>query len=284
MRITAGPLVSTAWLAEHAAAPGVLALEVNGEAARYYDGHVPGTLPLDWLDDLHAPTRRGFLQPPGLAELLGSLGVSSSTHVVLLGDAYNSYAASTYWLLYHHGHRNLSLVDGGRQAWEAEGRPLSTHIPVPVPVHYPVPTPDQSDRSVRATREDILTRFVTGDPGTAVLDCRNVDAYEGHGARGVDLPVEQHRVQGRMPGSENFDSTDAIDPVSHRFLPPEDLKAMFALRGVGPGTDVALYCRLADRSALLWFALHEIVGHRQARVYDGGWTEYGSLVDVPVER
>ncbi|GAA2725370.1 sulfurtransferase [Cellulomonas aerilata] len=274
-------LVSTAWLAEHAADPGVRVLEVDGEAARYYDGHVPGALPVDWLDDLHAPVRRGFADAPALAALLGRLGVTPTTHVVLLGDAHNTYAASAFWLLRYYGHGPLSLVDGGRRAWEVEGRPLSTEVPEPAPADYPEPSPVSS---VRASRDDILQRFVPGLPGTALLDCRTQIEYEGHGARGVDLPVERHRVPGHMPGARNLDSIDVLDEATHRFRPLPELRAMFADRGVEPDTEVALYCRLAERSSLLWFALHEVVGHGRARNYDGGWAEYGSLVDVPVER
>ncbi len=275
------PLVSTQWLAEHAGDPGVVVLEVDGEAARYYEDHVPGALPLDWLDDLHTPVRRGFVGPSELAALLGRLGADAGTHVVVLGDAHNTYAANAYWLLRYYGHRALSLVDGGRRAWDVEGRPLSTEVPTPTAATYPVPTPDPT---VRATRDDILQRFVTAHPGTAVLDCRTQVEYEGHSARGVDLPVERHRVPGHMPGARNLDSVQVLDPQTHRFLPPDTLRQMFADRGVEDGTEVALYCRLAERSSLLWFALHEILGHRLALNYDGGWAEYGSLMDVPVER
>ncbi len=274
-------LVTTAWLAEHALDPDVVVLEVDAEAARYYEAHVPGALPLDWLDDLHAPVRRGFVDPGRLAALLGSLGATDRSRVVLLGDAHNTYAAYAFWLLRHHRHRRLSLVDGGTFAWLAEGRPLTSDIPDVSPAEYPVPSPDPA---VRATRDEILHRFVPGHAGTALVDCRTRVEYEGYGARGVDLPVEHHRVPGHMPGARNLDSVDVLDPTTHRFLPADQLRSLIADRGVQPEVEVALYCRLAERSSLLWFALHEILGHRAARNYDGGWAEYGSLVDVPVER
>jgi len=275
-------LVSTAWLAEHAADPDVVVLQVDAEATRYYDGHVPGALLLSWLDDLHAPVRRGYLDADGIAELLGRLGVSPDTHVVVLGDAHNTYAAHAYWLLRYYGHPRLSLVDGGTRAWIAEGRPLSRDEDLPsAPVTYPVPG---VDGTVRATRDDILDRFVGDHPGTALLDCRTPVEYEGRGATGVDLPVERHRVPGHVPGALNLNSVDVLEPETHRFLPVDVLRGMFADRGVHDGVEVALYCRLAERSSLLWFALHELLGHGAARNYDGGWAEYGSLMDVPVER
>jgi thiosulfate/3-mercaptopyruvate sulfurtransferase len=279
--VSTDPLVTTVWLADHGSDPDVVVLEVDGEAARYYEGHVPGALPLDWLDELHAPVRRGFVDPRDLAILLGGLGATEQSHVVLLGDAHNTYAAYAFWLLRHHQHRRLSLVDGGTRAWRVEGRPLTTDVPVVTPARYRTPSPDPA---VRATRDDILRRFVPGLAGTALVDCRTRVEYEGHDARGVDLPVEHHRVPGHMPGARNLDSVDVLDPATHRFLPVDTLRALFADRGVGPEVEVALYCRLAERSSLLWFALHEILGHRAARNYDGGWAEYGSLVDVPVER
>lgn len=275
------PLVSTAWLAEHADDPDVVVLQVDGEASRYFDGHVPGALLVCWLDDLHAPVERGYLAPPAMAALLGALGISRDTHVVMLGDSFNTYAACAYWLFRYHGHQRLSLVDGGTRAWAAEGRPFVQEPDLPrAQVEYPVPTVDPS---VRATRDDILDRFVGGRPGTTLLDCRTPADYEGRGATGVDLPVERHRVPGHVPGARNLNSIDTLDPDTHRFLPRDVLERMFAERGVNEDVEVALYCRLAERSSLLWFALHEILGHRAARNYDGGWAEYGSLMDVPVE-
>jgi thiosulfate/3-mercaptopyruvate sulfurtransferase len=276
------PLVSTGWLAEHAADPDVVVLQVDEEAARYYQGHVPGALLLSWLDDLHAPVRRGYLDADAFADLLGRLGVTPGSHVVVLGDAHNTYAACAFWLLRYYGHRRVSLVDGGTRAWIAEGRPLSQDDDVPpAPVTYPVPTVDPD---VRATRDDILERFVGEHPGTALLDCRTPVEYEGRGASGVDLPVERHRVPGHVPGARNLNSVDVLERETHRFLPVDVLEGMFAERGVRDDVEVALYCRLAERSSLLWFALHELLGHRRARNYDGGWAEYGSLMDVPVER
>jgi thiosulfate/3-mercaptopyruvate sulfurtransferase len=274
------PLVSTAWLAQHLSDPDVLVLEVDEEAARYYEGHVPGAAPVDWLDDLHPPLRRGVVPPEQLAALLSDLGADPDTHLVLVGDAQSTYAASAYWLLRYYGHRRLSLLDGGKAAWVAEGRPLEVEIDFRPPTTYPVPRPDPS---VRVRREEVLADFVGAPDGRVVLDCRTSREYGGHEARGVDLPVEHHRVPGHVPGARNLESGEVLDPVTDRFLPVEELRSRFAARGVASDVAVVLYCRLAERSALLWFALHELLGHRDARLYDGGWAEYGSLVDAPVE-
>jgi thiosulfate/3-mercaptopyruvate sulfurtransferase len=280
-RAGAPPLVSTAWVAAHAAAPDVVVLDVGEDAADYYRGHVPGARPVAWLDDLHHRVRRGPADAPALEALLSRLGVSTHDHVVLYGGGHNAYASHAYWLLRYHRHRRLSLMDGGRSAWEQEGRPLDSEQVDPAPGHYRA---GPADPTVRAGREDILSRFVGGSPGTALIDCRTPAEYDGLAPRGVDLPVDRHRVPGHMPGAHNVDAVTVLDPRTHRFLPAPTLRGIFAASGVSPAVEVATYCRLAERSSLLWFALHELLGYRHVRNYDGGWTEYGSLLDVPVVR
>ena len=276
-----GPLISTAWLAQHLGDEQVVVLEVDEEPARYYEAHVPQALPVDYLDDLHHPVGRDLVDPDGLAALLGGFGITAKTHIVLLGDAHNTYASFAYWMLHYYRHRHLSLLDGGKAAWLREGRPTTTDIAEPTPTRYPLPTPDET---IRATRDDILARFVDQPPGTALIDCRTEPEFRGRDARGVDLPVDRHRVPGHVPGARNLNSLDLLDPVTERFRPVEDLRQMFAARDVSAELEVAMYCRLAERSSLLWFALHELLDHQRARNYDGGWAEYGSLIGAPVTR
>ena len=275
------PLVSSTWVAEHADRPDVLVLEVDREAGDYHEGHVPGAFGLDRLDDLHHTVRKSFASSTHIAALLGRFGATPSTHVVLLGDSDNVFAASTYWLLRHFGHHRLSLMDGGKDVWLVEGRPTTTDVGSRAATDYAVPV---GDPSVRVGRDDILDRFVGGPDGTLLLDCRSEGEFTGRRAHGVDLPVEHHRVPGRIPGSVNVAVEDVLDPVMRRFRPVEELRAAFAGLGVAPDTDVALYCRMAHRSSLLWFVLRDLLEHPKARNYDGGWAEYGSLVDGPVDR
>ena len=279
--ISGGPLVSTAWLAEHAGDEHVVVLEVDEEPSRYWEAHVPGALAVDWLDDLHHPIGRDVVDPAGLAALLSGFGVTADSHVVLLGDAHNTYASFAYWLLRYYRHRHVSLVDGGKAAWLMEGRPTTADVHEPAPTTYPLPTPDEA---VRATRDDILTRFVDQPPGTALIDCRTEPEFRGREARGVDLPVERHRVPGHVPGARNLNSLELLDPVTQKFRPVTEIRQMFAAREVAAELEVALYCRLAERSSLLWFALHELLHHQHVRNYDGGWVEYGSLIGAPVTR
>ncbi len=275
------PLVSTEWVAQHLDDPDVVLLEVREETAHYYAGHIPGARPVDWIDDLHHPVRRGFVDPAQLAVLLASLGVDNDAHVVVYGDAHNVFAASTYWLLRFYSHERLSLLDGGVTAWRQDELPMTADAPAVAPRRYVTGEPQQG---IRATRDDMLHRFAGAPPGTAVVDCRSTEEYDGTGARGVDLPVERHRVPGHVPGATHLDALDLLDPRSDRFLPLPELRRKFEDRGVEPDIDVALYCRIAERSSLLWFALHELLGHTRVRNYDGGWAEYGSLVDAPVTR
>ena len=278
---TTPPLVDTDWVARHLDDPDVILLDVREEAAQFYTGHIPGARPVDWIDDLHQPVRRGFVGAGQLAAFLASVGAGNDTHLVLYGDAHNAFAASAYWLLRYHQHRRLSLVDGGITAWRREGRPLTVETEVAAPGHYDV---DSTRPEIRATRDDMLTRFAGSPPGATVIDCRSSEEYDGTGARGVDLPIERHRVPGHIPGASNLDAIDLLDPETERFLPLDELRTRFRSRGAVPDVEVALYCRIAERSSLLWFALHELLGHPRVRNYDGGWAEYGSLIDAPVTR
>ena len=276
------PLVSVEWLLDRLGDPSVVPVEVGTDALTYHaEGHIPGAVGISWLDELHDPDRRGVLSHQRLEQLLSSHGITRDTHLVLYGDEGNLFAAYAYWVLRYYQHPRLSLLDGGRQAWVAAGAPLSEDEPQPAPgARYVSPG---ADPSLRATREDVLQRLLAGSPGVAFFDCWTPAEFHGAPETALDLPVLRHRLGGHIPGARNLPPDVLLDPVTRRLRPLPQLREALA-EHVEPGTEVVTYCDVGDRSSLMWFAVHELLGHARTRNYDGGWSEYGSLVGAPVTR
>ena len=277
------PLVSTDWLAVNLGRPDLVVVEVDEEAARYWAGHVPGAHNLDWLDDLHGPLGRTFVNADDFTKVMNRTGVANDSHVVLYGDSTNAFAASAFWLFRSYGHSRLSLLDGGRRLWLLEGRQLDDAAPAPVRLPPPYRVAD-ANTELRVTRDELLERFVGAPRGTAVIDCRSVQEYAGRVVEQVDLPLEHQHSLGHIPGAVSLTSSQLVDPLTDRLKPATHLRRLFAEHGVHDDLEVVVYCSVAERSALTWFALHELLGHPRVRNYDGGWAEYGSLMDVPVAR
>lgn len=276
------PLVDPAWLeAQVTAARDVVVLQVDVDSSTYYEGHLPGSLPLDWYDELHERIRRAPVTLEHFEQLMGRKGITEDTHVVLAGAGAGAYAAHAYWIFKYYRHERVSLLDGGRSAWAEAGLPLEDGEP-----ELPPGTTYRSrgvDHAVRVLRDDLLRRYVGAPPPALVIDCRTPAEYEGRSRSVVDLAVEQDRVGGHIPGASNLPSALLLDE-GQRFHDVATLRRLFESRGLRPGSAVVVYCRVAERSSLLWFALHELLGHPSVRHYDGGWAEYGSLIDVPVDR
>ena len=270
-------LVDVPWLQEHLHDAGVLVVEVGADAASYFQGHVPGAVALAWLDDLHDPEHRGVLSQARLESLLGSRGVTPDTHLVLYGEQDNVYAAYAYWLLRFYRHEKVSLLDGGRRAWIDAGGPLVEDVPEPATTLYRSPGPDPE---LRATRADVLERYVGAPEGSAVVDCRCPPEYSGRSTSVGD--VLRHRLAGHVPGARNLPHSELLDSATGCFAPREVL--LDRVSGLAAQDDVLVYCTVGERSSLSWFVLHELLGYPHVRVYDGGWAEYGSLTGVPVAR
>lgn len=279
----APPLVSTDWLADNLGRRGLVVVEVDEEAGRYWTGHVPGAHNLDWLDDLHAPLGRTFLGADAFTRLMGRLGVEDDSHVVLYGDATNAFAASAFWLFRYYGHTRLSLLDGGRRLWLLEGRALDDAEPLPTAHRGRYRWPS-AHTGLRVTRDELLTRFVGAPPGTALVDCRSPEEYAGKPVAPVDLPIERQHSLGHIAGAVNVPSTDLVRAGTDQLRPTDDLRRLFTQLGIRDDLEVVVYCSVAERSALTWFVLRELLRHPRVRNYDGGWAEYGSLMDVPVAR
>jgi thiosulfate/3-mercaptopyruvate sulfurtransferase len=272
-------LVSTDWVAEHADDPGYRLVEVDEDTAAYGGGHIRNAVAWHWKDDLHEPLRREFLDQPSLSELLARSGVGPDTTVVLYGGNNNWFATYAYWLLRYLGFDRVKLMDGGRKKWELEERELVTDEPI---VTKADPGSLEKVRGkLRAFRDDVLKHI--GGKGKSMVDVRSPAEFSGEVLAPPHLPQEQAQVPGHIPGAANVPwATAARDDGS--FKSDQELTELYGNVGVTPDTDVIAYCRIGERSSHTWFVLHEILGYDRVRNYDGSWTEYGSLVGVPVER
>jgi thiosulfate/3-mercaptopyruvate sulfurtransferase len=278
----AHPLVDAGWLAQRLGTPGTVVLQVDVDSSAYYAAHLPGALPLDWHDELHERVRRGPVSQPHFEELMRRKGIGVNDQVVLCGTGDSSHAAHAFWLFRYYGHRRLSLLDGGLPAWTAAGGDLQEEEPPPA-VGVPGYRSPGPDFSVRAGRSEMVGHYAQAPRDAVVLDARTPQEYEGAHRHRLDLGIGHHRVGGHLPGARNL-TPEALLTEDGRFLPAARLRELFAEHGVRTDLDVVVYCRVAERSPLLWFALRELLGHPRVRLYDGGWAEYGSLLDVPVER
>jgi thiosulfate/3-mercaptopyruvate sulfurtransferase len=272
-------LVSTDWVAEHADDPAYRLVEVDEDTEAYAGGHIAGAIAWHWKDDLHAAPRRDFLDQEALTELLARSGVGPETTVVLYGGNNNWFATYAYWLLRYLGFDRVRLVDGGRKKWEAEGRPLTGEVPSPQRARPGALAPVRDQ--LRAFRDDVLAHI--GAPGGSMVDVRSPGEYSGEVMAPPHLPQEAAQVPGHIPGAANVPWASAAREDGS-FRSDEELSALYGGVGVTPDSDVIAYCRIGERSSHTWFVLHELLGYERVRNYDGSWTEYGSLVGVPVER
>ena len=274
-------LVTTGWVADHLDDDGVVIAEVDEDTTAYDKGHVPNAISFHWQDDFQHPLRRTFLDKDGFEELLSRKGIANDDHVVVYGGNNNWFAAYAYWYFKVYGHDNVSLMDGGRKKWELEERELTTSDVVREKTDYEASEPDES---IRARREQILDRFVGAPQGTALVDVRSSEEFRGEKLAPDHLPQEWPQVAGHIPGATNIGWGNAVDQDTGEFLSEDRLAELYGDRGVTDDAEVVTYCRIGERSAHTWFVLHELLGYDSVRNYDGSWTEYGSLVDVPVAR
>ena len=272
-------LVSTDWVAEHADDPAYRLVEVDEDTTAYAGGHIRNAVAWHWKDDLHEELRREFLGQETLAELLARSGVGPDTTVVLYGGNNNWFATYAYWLLRYLGFDRVKLMDGGRKKWELEERELVTEEPSVARADPGALAPVRPE--LRAYRDDVLGHI--GGGGKSMVNVRSPAEFSGEVLAPPHLPQEQAQVPGHIPGAANVPwATAAREDGS--FKSDDELTEIYGGVGVTPDTDVIAYCRIGERSSHTWFVLHELLGYPTVRNYDGSWTEYGSLVGVPVER
>lgn len=271
-------LVTTEWLAEHLGEEGVLVAEVDENPDLYDEGHIPGAVKLHWRDDLQDPVERDIVEPVAFEELMGSRGIGNDTTVVLYGDKNNWFAAYAYWYLKVYGHEDVRILDGGRQKWIDEGRELTTDVPSPAAASY---SAKPADESIRARRDVVLAGL--GDAGRALVDVRSPQEFSGELMAPPGYEQEGASRTGHIPTAQSIPWAQAVRDDG-TFKSPDELRELYGGKGVTPDKEVVAYCRIGERSAHTWFVLRELLGYPDVKNYDGSWTEYGSLVGVPIEK
>lgn len=274
-------LAETEEIAARLGSPDLVILDVDEDTTAYGTGHIPGAQGIHWKDDLQDPTRREFIGREDFERLMDRLGIRNDTEVVLYGGTNNWFAAYAFWYFRYYGHESVRLMDGGRKKWVLENRPMTTD---------PADVAPSSGYRVTAIRDDIraLRGFVEGevlgDAGFGLVDVRSPEEYRGELLAPPHLPQEQAQRPGHIPGARNIPWAKAVDQATGAFLPVEQLRSLYEGQGVTPDREIVAYCRIGERSAHTWFVLTELLAYPSVRNYDGSWTEWGSLVGVPIEK
>ena len=270
-------LVDADWAADHIDDPDVRFVEVDVDTSAYDEGHIPGAVAWNWTSQLSDGLRRDIISRVELAKLLSESGIDDGTTVVLYGDNNNWFAAWAYWQLRLFGVENVKILNGGRKLWLAEGRPTSTDVPTFAPTGIELST---ADFSHRAFRDDVLKQV---ESGGALVDVRSPAEYSGELLAPAALPQEGAQRAGHVPGAANIPWATAVREDG-TFRDADEIRELYAAKGITEDRDVIAYCRIGERSSHTWFVLHELLGFDRVRNYDGSWTEYGSLVGVPIEK
>jgi thiosulfate/3-mercaptopyruvate sulfurtransferase len=267
-------LVTADWAEKNLGAPGIVFIEVDEDTSAYDAGHIPGAIKLDWKKDLQDPVRRDFLNKQQFEALLSERGVANDDTVILYGGNNNWFAAYAYWYFKLYGHRDVRLLDGGRKKWELDNRPLSTdEVRRPATVY----TAQEPDTSIRAFRDEVIAAIGTKN----LVDVRSPDEYAGRLLAPAHLPQEQAQRAGHIPTAVNVPWSKAANEDG-TFKSDDELRELYAAAGLDESKPTIAYCRIGERSSHTWFVLRELLGYRDVKNYDGSWTEYGSLVGVPV--
>ncbi len=271
-------LVEPEWLEAHLSDPHLRIIEANEDPQLYDQGHIPGAVRVHWKQDLQDPIIRDWVPKDRFERILGELGLSNQHLVVLYGDRNNWFATYTFWLLKYYGHRDARVLNGGRDRWLREGRKTSLEVPRLPPALYQAAPPD---RSIRAFRDEIAQRL--NRPGAALVDVRSPAEYSGELLAPPAYPQEGAQRSGHIPGARNIPWTQNVREDG-TFKDAQELQRLYEGQGIHADQDVVAYCRIGERSSLTWFTLTYLLGYPRVKNYDGSWTEWGSLVGVPIER
>jgi thiosulfate/3-mercaptopyruvate sulfurtransferase len=269
-------LVTADWAQEHLGDPGLVFVEVDEDTSAYDKGHLEGAVKLDWKKDLQDPEARDFIDRDAFSALLSAKGISNDDTVVLYGGNNNWFAAYAYWYFKVYGHQDVKLIDGGRKKWELDSRPLSDD-----PVERPATqyqAKDQ-DHSIRAFRDEVVAAIGQQN----LVDVRSPDEFSGKLTAPAHLPQEGAQRAGHIPTAVNVPWSKAANEDG-TFKSDDELRKLYEDAGLDSGKDTIAYCRIGERSSHTWFVLRELLGEQNVKNYDGSWTEYGSLVGVPIAK
>lgn len=273
-------LVSTQWVADHMHEPGVRIIESNEDPLLYPSGHLASAVEVDWTRDLNDPLVRDYLGRDGFEKLASRIGITPDTHVVFYGDRNNWWACYAFWVFQLFGHRNASVMDGGRLRWANEGRPLSTQVATFPATQYPAP--ERDDESERVFRDGVAQHL---EARGKLVDVRSPQEFSGERLHMPEFPNEGALRGGHIPTAKSVPWARAVDPASGEFLDAQALRTIYeGEAGLSQTDDVVVYCRIGERSSHTWFVLKYLLGYGQVRNYDGSWTEWGNLVGSPIEK
>jgi thiosulfate/3-mercaptopyruvate sulfurtransferase len=268
-------LVDADWVESHLADEKVVVVEVDEDTSAYDKNHIKNAVRIDWQSDLQDPVRRDFVDQAGFEKLLSAKGIANDDTVVLYGGNNNWFASYAYWYFKLYGHDSVKLLDGGRKKWELDARELVEEVPQRAATAYKAKA---QNTAIRAFRDDAVAAIGNEN----LVDVRSPDEFSGKLLAPAHLPQEQSQRPGHIPSARNIPwSKNANDDGT--FKSDEELTQLYADEQVDLAKDTIAYCRIGERSALTWFVLHELLGVPNVKNYDGSWTEYGSLVGVPIE-
>ena len=271
-------LVETQWVADNLKDPKIRLVEVDVDTAAYGEGHIPGAVGWNWKTDLEETIERDIAHQSSVDKLLSRSGIGNDTTVILYGDNNNWFATYALWLLKYYGHGDTRIMNGGRVKWIAEGRPMTKEVPSYPATKYQAKGPD---KAIRVVRDQVIA--AVGKAGLALVDVRSPKEFSGEILAPENLPQEGAQRGGHIPGAANIPWSQAVKEDG-TFKSLEELQQLYQGKGITPEKEIIAYCRIGERSSHTWFVLKYLLGYPKVVNYDGSWTEYGSLVHVPIER
>ncbi len=267
-------LVSIDWVQENLNNSHVVFVEVDEDTTLYDKGHIQGAITFHWRDDLQDGLIRDLISKEKFEALLSKSGIANDSTVVLYGGNNNWFATYAFWYFKIYGHQDVRLIDGGRKLWELKGLPLVNEVPARAATRY---VAKERDNSIRAFRDEVVAAIGAKN----IVDVRSPQEFSGELAAPAHLPQESGQIKGHIPTAKNIPWSKAANEDG-TFRSNEELSELYKSAGVDFAKETIAYCRIGERSAFSWFVLHELLDLQNVRNYDGSWTEYGSLVGVPV--